>query len=156
MKVTGDKMKIILGSDHAGYEKKEKIKLFLSGLNYQVEDMGTTNLDSVDYPDYAFTVGEKVVSSENTYGILICGTGIGMSIACNKVRGIRCAKVSDTEEAYFTRSHNNANVIALSSKMDEEEMEKAIHTFLTTEFSNEERHIRRIEKITSYEKHYDN
>lgn len=149
-------MTIVLGSDHAGYEKKEKIKIFLSSLNYEVEDTGTMSSTSVDYPDYAFKVGQMVACNKNRIGILICGTGIGMSIACNKVKKIRCAKVANKEEAFLTRFHNDANVLALSSKLEEEEIKEIVETFLTTHFSKEERHIRRIQKITFYEESNDN
>ena len=143
-------MKIFIASDHAGYDVKELIKNDLQN-EYEIIDLGTTSNESVDYPNYAFNVGTNVVENPTSLGILICGTGIGMSIACNKVKGIRCAKVANASEASLTRLHNNANVIALSSKMDYQELIKCINVFLTTPFSNEERHIRRINKITEYE-----
>jgi len=149
-------MKIWLGSDHAGFQLKEQIKKWLIENQYIFEDCGTTSTDSVDYPDYAIAVGKNVVKSHENRGILICGTGIGISIACNKIRHVRCAKISNVEEAYLSRSHNDANVIALSSKMNFEMAKECVHTFLKTPFSEEERHQRRIEKISVIEESYDN
>lgn len=142
-----------IGSDHAGYELKEKIKDYLSDLDYQVIDYGTMVNTSVDYPDYAFKVGESIASKGIQLGILVCKTGIGMSIACNKVKGVRCAKVDNVEEAYLTRFHNNSNVLAISS-MNPNALE-IVKTFLETKFSNEERHIRRINKISEYEEKHE-
>lgn len=142
-------MKIFIASDHAGYELKEEVKKHLHKY-YDIEDLGTTSKDSVDYPEYAIKLGERV-AKEQAMGILLCGTGIGMSIACNKVKGIRCAKVDNIEEAKLTRLHNDANVIALSSHISKEDIKKYVDVFLTTPFSNEERHQRRINKIEEYE-----
>lgn len=143
-------MKIFIASDHAGYELKEEVKNELMK-SYEVVDLGTNSVTSVDYPNYAIPLGEQVVK-ENGKGILICGTGIGMSIACNKVKGIRCAKVDNLEEAKLTRLHNNANVIALSSHKNYDDAIQYIATFLTTPFSMEERHQRRIHEIEEYER----
>lgn len=136
-----------IASDHAGFELKEKLKQELK--DYQIIDYGTMVNTSVDYPDYAFKIGESIANKGIKLGILICKTGIGMSIACNKVRGVRCAKVDNVEEAKLTRLHNNSNVIAISA-LNPNALE-IVKTFLDTEFSNEERHIRRINKITEYE-----
>lgn len=138
-----------IASDHAGYELKEKVKNYLNGLDYQVIDYGTMVDTSVDYPDYAFKVGESIASKGIQLGILVCKTGIGMSIACNKVRGVRCAKVDNVEEATLTRLHNDSNVLAISA-LNPNALE-IVKTFLETKFSNEERHIRRIQKISEYE-----
>ena len=138
-----------IASDHAGYELKEQIKQFLSQSNYQVIDYGTMVDTSVDYPDYAFKLGESIASRGIKLGIVICKTGIGMSIACNKVRGVRCAKVDNVEEATLTRLHNDSNVLAISA-LNPNALE-IVKTFLETKFSNEERHIRRIQKISEYE-----
>lgn len=140
-----------IGCDHAGLELKNELYKRLKELGYIVNDYGTSENVSVDYPDYAFKVGEGIVNKGINRGILICKTGIGMSIACNKVKGVRCAKVSNIEEAYLTRSHNDANVIAISADLDIEEAFDIIETFLKTDFSNDERHIRRVNKITEYE-----
>ena len=131
-----------IASDHAGYELKEQIKQFLHEMNYQVIDYGTMVNTSVDYLDYAFKVGESIASKGIQLGILVCKTGIGMSIACNKVRGVRCAKVDNVEEATLTRLHNDSNVLAISA-LNPNALE-IVKTFLETKFSNEERHIRRI------------
>lgn len=143
-------MKIGIATDHHGIKVKQEIIHYLESLHYQVIDYGTNSEDMVDYPIYAFQIGEEVVNKNITYGILLCGTGIGMSIACNKVKGIRCAKVSTKEEAKLSREHNNANVIALSSSLDISIIKEIISTFLNTHFSDEERHYRRVEQINHY------
>lgn len=143
-------MKIALANDHNGVNQKNIIKNYLIELGYEVLDFGTDNDTSVDYPDYAFKVGKSVANNETDLGILICGTGIGMSIACNKVKGIRCAKVANVEEAKLTKQHNNANVMALSSRLNEAELKKIVYAFVSTNFSNEERHIRRNGLIDKY------
>lgn len=140
-----------IASDHAGFELKEKLKKDLK--DYQIIDYGTMVDTSVDYPDYAFKIGESIANKGIKLGILICKTGIGMSIACNKVRGVRCAKVETKEEAKLTRLHNNSNVIAISAS--NKNALEVVKTFLDTEFSNEERHIRRINKITEYEEKHE-
>ena len=140
-----------IGSDHAGLEVKTLLIEYIKELGYQINDYGTYVNESVDYPDFAFKVGEAVSNKGIDKGILICKTGIGMSIACNKVVGIRCAKVDSVEDAKLTREHNDANVIAISAMKDIEEIKKIVYTFLTSEFSNDERHIRRVNKIAEYE-----
>lgn len=136
-----------IASDHGGYELKEKLKNLLT--DYEIKDYGTNSLESVDYPIYAFKLAEDIKDEKIEKGILICTSGIGMSIAANKVKGVRCAKVDTVNEAKMTRLHNDANVIAISG--DNENYKEIINTFLNTEFSNEERHIRRIKEITDYE-----
>ena len=142
-------MNIAIASDHRGYELKSKIINYLKEKGYNITDYGTDSSDSVDYPVYAFKLGESIRDNINDFGILICGTGIGMSIACNKVKNVRCAKVNDVEEAILTRQHNNANVIALSENV--ENVFEIVDAFLNTNFSNEEKHIRRVEMISSYD-----
>ena len=139
---------ILIGNDHAGYEVKKEIVKFLKEKNYEVVDYGCNSNDSVDFPDYAFNVCQNI--KDDNKGILICTTGIGMSIAANKVKGIRCAKVDNVDEARLTRLHNNSNVLAISALKDIEELKKIVLTFLETPFSNEERHVRRIGKIDEY------
>ena len=139
-----------IASDHAGYEIKNKLITYLKELNYDVKDYGTDSIDSTDYPIYAFKLGEAI-NNEIDKGILVCGTGIGMSIACNKVKGVRCSKVDNLIEAKLTRSHNDSNVLALSALKDIEELKKIVKVYLETPFSNEERHIRRIDEINKYE-----
>jgi len=156
-----NKIKIAIASDHAGFPLKEIIKKYLGELGYEYEDFGTTSEESVDYPDYAFKVAEAV--SENKFdnrfdrGILICGTGIGMSIAANKVPGIRAALCYDAETARLSREHNDANVLALGSRTTNSELAKEIvRVWLTTDFAGAgpggERHLRRINKIKEIEK----
>lgn len=142
-------MKIGIAADHGGFEVKEKLKEFLKQ-NYEVVDFGTNSEESVDYPKYAFLVGEAIARKKITFGIVICKTGIGMSIACNKVKGVRCAKVTTKEEAYLTRFHNDSNVIAIGSNQSLETIEELVQEFLTTKFSEEERHIRRNNLVDHY------
>ena len=143
-------MKIGIANDHRGYNLKEQIIDDLRE-KYEIIDLGTDSNISVDYPDYAFKLGEKIRDKELDFGIAICGSGIGISIACNKVKGVRCAKVSTKEEAIYTRNDNDANIVALSEKTTKEEALDIINTFINTPFSNEAKHIRRIYKITKYE-----
>lgn len=140
-------MKIGIASDHRGVILKEKIKNYLNE-KYKIIDFGTNSIESVDYPEYAFKIGESIKDNKIDVGILICGTGIGMSIACNKVKKVRCAKVDNKEEAYLARSHNNANVIALSENVTN--YKEIIDTFLTTDSSKEEKHQRRVAMIDNY------
>lgn len=143
-------MKIGIATDHHGVELKQILTDFLISKGYNVIDYGTNSTDMVDYPDFAFKIGEGIASGTIDYGILICNTGIGMSIACNKVKGVRCAKVSNEYEAKMTRRDNDANVIALSARTDIEELKKILITFLTEDFANIDRYVRRIEKIDNY------
>lgn len=143
-------MKIGIVSDHRGYELKKQIINSLEN-QYQILDYGTDTTESVDYPDYAFKIGEKINQKEVDFGVAICGSGIGISIACNKVKGIRCAKVSTEDEAYYTRNDNDSNIVAFSATTSLEEALKIIKKFVETPFSKEERHQRRINKIKEYE-----
>lgn len=143
-------MKIGFASDHRGYQLKKYLIEELEK-NYEIEDYGTYSEESVDYPDYAFILGENVVNKNVDFGVAICGSGIGISIACNKVKGIFCAKVSNKGEAYYTRNDNNSNIVAFSEKTNKEEALEIVKTFVETPFSNEERHLRRINKIKEYE-----
>ncbi|MFW6386342.1 MAG: ribose 5-phosphate isomerase B [Bacillota bacterium] len=151
-KERGDKMKIALGSDHAGYELKKEIKLLLDdvGMNYQ--DLGTDSADSVDYPDFAHRVAGAVAGGDCDRGILICGTGIGMSIAANKVEGIRAALCHDVYSARVTREHNNSNILTLGARIVGVDLAlEIVRTWLSAEFTDG-RHGRRVDKITSIEK----
>ena len=125
-------MKIGIASDHRGYNLKEQIK---NVSNYEITDYGTNSTESCDYPDYAYKLSQGVLNNEVDFGIAICGSGIGISIACNKVKGIRCAKVSTPEEALYTRNDNDSNIVAFSEQTD-----------LETELQ-----IRRINKIKEIE-----
>lgn len=144
-------MKIGIANDHRGYKLKTKIIPYLLKKGYEVEDYGALSTESVDYPDYGILLGEKVRDKEVDFGIAICGSGIGISIACNKVRGVRCAKVNNPKEAKLTRLDNNANVIALSETLRVFEAKDIIDAFLNTKYQPEERFERRIDKITKYE-----
>ena len=145
-------MKLAIATDHNGINEKKEIINFLINKGYEVMDLSPDNTPIDDYPDFASRVCTKIINNEADLGILMCGTGIGMSIAANKYKGIRCAKVSNDTEAVLAREHNNANVIALSYKEDINALKLMIEKFVTTSFSNEERHIRRIEKIGMLEK----
>lgn len=140
-------MKVALGADHAGYELKEKLKPWLAERGVEIEDKGTVSNDSVDYPDFARDVAGEVVGNRAEYGILVCGSGIGMAIAANKVPGIRAANVTSEEEAQLSREHNNANVLAIGARIvDEQKARRIIDTFLNAQFAGG-RHQRRIDKI---------
>lgn len=144
-------MKIGIASDHRGYTMKTQIIKYLSKKNFQVYDFGTNSTDSVDYPKYAFKLGEAVSRGDVDFGIIMCGTGIGISIACNKVRGIRCAKVDNVKEARLTRLDNDANVVSLNGSMPLYRAKDIIDVFLSTNFSGGERHLKRIKMIHDYE-----
>ena len=140
-------MKIGLACDHGGYKLKEKIKKYLESIKIETVDYGTNSLESVDYPDYAHKLCDGINSKEVDFGIAICSTGIGISIACNKVKGIRCAKVSSIKEAKLTRLDNDSNCLALNGETPVFLAKDIVDTFINTEFSNLERHIRRINKL---------
>ncbi|MDD6757542.1 MAG: RpiB/LacA/LacB family sugar-phosphate isomerase [bacterium] len=143
-------LKIGIASDHRGYIlKKQLIDRLME--EYDITDCGTTSTESVDYPDYAFKLGNLVADKDVDFGIAICGTGIGISIACNKVKGIRCAKVDTLEEAISTRVDNDSNIIAFGENMPLEKALELIKTFIKTNASNEEKHVRRRQKISEYE-----
>ncbi len=145
-------MKIAIGSDHAGFALKGEIISLIKSLGHEVEDVGCHCADSVDYPDYALPVCRKVVEGEADRGILICGTGIGMSIAANKIPGIRCALVHDTFSAKATREHNDANVLAMGERVIGPGLaQEIVRIFLETEFSGAERHQKRIDKMMRLE-----
>jgi len=144
-------MKIALGADHAGFELKEQLKQHLLSAGVQVDDRGTNSNDSVDYPDFARAVGEGVVAKEADFGILVCGSGIGMSIAANKVPGIRAANVTSAEAARLSREHNDANVLALGARLlDPSIATRIVDVWLATAFAGG-RHQRRVEKILQIE-----
>lgn len=141
-------MNIIIGSDHGGFEHKKEMIKYLKSLNYDVEDEGPYSYEPKDdYPVYAKKVCKRVLEENGSLGILMCGTGIGMSIVANKIKGIRCAKIDNEEEAKLAKLHNNANVMSVSSKKLDEEINKLMYYFINTPFSNEERHINRINQI---------
>lgn len=148
-------MKIVLGSDHNGVEFKELLIEHLKKLNYEVTDVGPHGTDSVDYPDFAIAAAEMVSRGDVDRGILICGSGVGMSMAANKVKGVRAALCFDSKAAALTRQHNDANVLTLAGWQSEKsDVLDIVDTFLTTEFEGG-RHARRVDKITAYEKRRD-
>ena len=140
-------MTISIGSDHAGFAYKEAIKTMLSAEGHTVIDVGTTSEDSVDYPDYGHAAAELVRSGRAEYGVLVCGSGIGISIAANKVHGIRAANCTSTTMAQLARQHNDANMVAVGQRLvSEEEALAIVRTFLETPFEGG-RHQRRVDKI---------
>ena len=144
--------KIALGADHAGFEEKEKLKKTLDELGVEYEDVGTFSTDSVDYPDFAQKVGEKVESGEAEQGILVCGSGIGVAIAANKMHGIRAAQAWNEETARLARQHNNANVLTIGARViAEEEIPKIVKAWFSADFEGG-RHEKRVEKIMDLEK----
>ena len=139
---------IALGSDHGGFELKQEVKKYLEGQGIAYKDYGCDSEEAVDYPVYGKTVANAVASGECEKGILICGTGIGISITANKVKGIRCALCSDCFSAEATRLHNDANILAMGGRVVGAGLAvKIVDTFLNTPFSGDERHIRRIAQI---------
>lgn len=144
-------MKIYIATDHRGVEIEKQIVSSLKSNNYEVIQSNIEHSDVDDYPDFAFEVSNNVANDNDSIGILICGTGIGMSIAANKVKGIRAARCVTPMDAYHTRNDNNANVLCLGYNQDLNLLLEIIDTFINTKSSNEERHIRRINKISSYE-----
>lgn len=144
-------MKVFIGSDHGGYNLKEKIKEVFSPLGYEFEDVGTNSLDSCDYPVYAEKVAQKVQETEGR-GILVCGTGIGMSICANKFKGIRASHCTDTFSARMTREHNNSNILCLGERITGQDLAlDIVKIWLETPFSEGERHINRLNLIKDIE-----
>ncbi len=144
---------IYLGSDHAGYELKQGVARLLQEAGEDATDLGALEPDpSDDYPDYAFAVGKAVAENPGAKGILVCGSAQGVCIAANKVKGVRAVAVTNAEDAARSREHNDANVICLSGwNLSGEEAEAIVAAFLSTDFTGEERHLRRIGKIEAYE-----
>ncbi|HTE06011.1 MAG TPA: ribose 5-phosphate isomerase B [Planctomycetota bacterium] len=144
-------MKIALAADHAGLATKQRLMASLQGAGHEVLDRGTTGTDSVDYPDFASIVAHDVAEGRAERGILVCGTGIGMSIAANKVAGVRAAKVNDPYEATMSRQHNDANVLCLGSRvLDSSVVDEIVRNFIGTAFEGG-RHARRVAKMMALE-----
>ncbi|NQU02795.1 MAG: ribose 5-phosphate isomerase B, partial [Syntrophaceae bacterium] len=144
-------MKIAIGSDHAGFSLKEYVKKFLEDMNVEIDDAGTVSEEPVDYPDYGIAVARKVSSGIAERGILVCGSGIGMSIVANKLPGIRAALCLDADTALMSRRHNNSNVLVLAGrKTDAREAEPILRTWLDTPFDGG-RHQLRLDKIRAIE-----
>lgn len=147
-------MKIALGADHGGFELKEEIKKHLEEKGFEIKDFGTYTTDSCDYPDYALPVAEAVAKKEFDFGILICGTVIGIGIAANNVPGIRAALCSDTFSAHATRQHNDANILTMGARVVGPGLAlDIVDTFLSAKFEGD-RHIKRIAKIAAIEEKY--
>jgi ribose 5-phosphate isomerase B len=144
--------RVAIGADHGGFEVKEKIKSYLTMLGYHITDVGTNSKESVDYPDFAVKVARKVASGECDRGIMIDGAGIGSSMACNKVKGIRAALCYDLKTIVNSREHNNANVLTLGGPMhSDEEFYEMVKVWLETRFAGD-RHWRRVNKIMALER----
>lgn len=143
-------MKIALASDHRGYRLKQELIENLKQ-EYEIIDLGTTSEESTDFPVYGIKLGETIIENKESIGIAICGTGIGISIAANKVKGIMCAKISNKEEARLAKEHNRANVIALSGNLTKEEALDMIYEFLNAKEIDEEKYTKRINQIRKYE-----
>lgn len=139
-------MLIGIASDHRGYKLKKQILE-----KYSFLDFGTDNEESTDYPIYAFKIGEAIRDKKIDRGILICGSGIGIGIACNKVKGVRCARVTNKDEVMYTRQDNDANAISFSENISLENAIEMIDMFLKTPFKNEEKYVRRLKQILDYE-----
>ena len=144
------KIKIFLGVDHQGAKYKDDIITYLKNNGIDTETSELKNSDADDYPDFAYDICKKVLQ-ENALGILVCGSGIGMSIAANKVKGIRCARVFDENDAFTAKKHNGANIIAFGTNLSLDTIYKIIDTFIATKSPCEERHLRRIEKVMKIE-----
>lgn len=144
-------MKIAIANDHRGFKLKNKLIKYLTKKGHEVINVGTDSESSVDYPTYAFLLGDQIASGECELGIAICGSGIGISIACNKVKGIRCAKVNNVKEAKYSRIDNDANIIAISGSMPYLRVLDVIDTFIDTKHLMIERHDKRINMIKEYE-----
>jgi ribose 5-phosphate isomerase B len=144
-------MRIFLGADHAGYELKEHVEALLAAMGHDVTDVGTDGTDSVDYPDYAEKVARAVAAGDADFGVLVCGTGLGMAVAANKVPGVRAIQASDPEMARMARLHNDANVLTLPGRyIGPERAAEVVRAFLETPFEGG-RHQRRVEKIEAIE-----
>jgi RpiB/LacA/LacB family sugar-phosphate isomerase len=145
-------MRLALGADHAGFELKEKVLSLLADLGHEAIDLGTHDLQPVDYPDYAEAVGRAVIEGQAERGIVICGSGVGASVAANKVRGIRAGLCHDTYSAHQGVEHDNMNVLVLGSRVIGPELARElVRAFLAARFTNEERHQRRLVKVAAME-----
>jgi ribose 5-phosphate isomerase B len=148
-------MKLAIASDHAGFDLKKNVLDFLARNQIQAEDLGTYNRDPVDYPDYAEKMAEAILDQNNARGILICGSGVGISIAANKIPGIRAAVCSDTYSAHQGVEHDDQNILVLGAWITGEKLAiDIIQAFLKSQFSREPRHVRRLEKLKKIEQKY--
>jgi RpiB/LacA/LacB family sugar-phosphate isomerase len=145
-------MKVVIGSDHAGFELKNAMGVLLASLGHEVLDVGAYNENPSDYPDYAEAVGKAVLDGRAERGVLICGSGVGASVAANKVRGIRAGMVTDTYSAHQGVEHDNINVLVLGSRITGEKLaEELVRAYMGAKFTSEERHVRRLAKVKALE-----
>lgn len=145
-------MKIAIGADHAGYELKDKLAAELKKLGHDVEDFGTNSSAAVDYPDFAKKVSEAVASKRAERGLVVCGSGVGASVAANKVRGARAGLCHDTYSAHQGVEHDDVNVLCLGARIIGEELAfEIVRSFVNAKFSNAERHVRRLNKVLAIE-----
>lgn len=146
-------MKIYIGCDHRGVDLKKKLTNYLLSNGIDIEDIGIPNSDTDDYPIFALRLGEMVRDTNNSLGILICGSGVGMSIAANKVKGIRCVRAVSVDDAFKGKNHNGANVIAIGADIttDFNQVTEIIDTFINTKAPSEDRHLNRVKTIIEYE-----
>ncbi len=145
-------MKIAIGADHAGFQLKQELAAKLAAMGHEVHDFGTVSPESTDYPDYAGQVGRAVSSGEAERGVLVCSTGVGMSIAANKIHGVRAALAMNADEVQLTRAHNDANVLTLGARyFDAPQAAELVRVFLDTPFDGGVRHARRVAKMAALE-----
>ena len=145
-------MKIVMGSDHAGFDLKEELKAFVQELGHEVNDVGTHSTDSVDYPDYAEKVGVEIISGRADRGIMLCGSGIGASVAANKIPGVRAGNCEDYYSAHQGVEHDDMNVLVLGGRIIGGALaQDLVRAYLSAEYTNEERHARRLAKVRSIE-----
>ena len=148
-------MRVAIGADHAGFELKQKLSAHLRELGHEVIDVGTMSTDPVDYPDYAEAVGKAILDGRAERGVLICGSGVGASVAANKLPGIRAAVCHDTYSARQGVEHDDMNIVVLGARVIGEELgREVVRAFLAAKFTGEARHVRRLEKIKALEKRY--
>jgi len=148
-------MRICVGSDHAGFSLKEFLRKYLADTGHEVEDVGTDSADPVDYPDYAEKVVNAVLQGKNERGVLICGSGVGASVAANKIPGARAGLCHDTYSAHQGVEHDDMNVLVLGSRVIGQELARElVRAFINANFSSEERHARRLQKVAAIEKRY--
>lgn len=145
-------MIIAIANDHGGFETKNNLKKYLESKQIKVIDFGSKSKERTDFPDYAFKIGECIQKKEADFGITICKTGSGFSVACNKVKGVRAVKIDSVNDATQAKNHLNANILSFSANKQNNELTEYIDAFLQTKFSLEDRYIKRIEKISDYEK----
>jgi RpiB/LacA/LacB family sugar-phosphate isomerase len=148
-------MRIAIGSDHAGYELKRDLAAYAKSLGHDIQDLGTHSTKSVDYPDYAEAVGKAIIDGSADRGILICGSGVGASVAANKIPGVRAGVAHDTYSAHQGVEHDDVNVLVIGARVIAIELAREIvRTFLGARFSEEERHLRRLNKVKDIERRY--